>query len=179
MQTEGEKSPGSLSPPPAFPSRFSGESHACRYLGWQSLRAGTERNRGSFICAVRRREKKNPPVRLSRSSLYNFLSISAPLTKPPPPLHVTQMCSGAVSVKRQREKDASGFLVQVSRQVTNCPLQPPPLLSPVQVSSPWYFGSETAVYYWEQNKVQQCVNSSKHKNVYRRGTDLINCMQTG
>ncbi|XP_017587110.1 PREDICTED: uncharacterized protein LOC108446090 [Corvus brachyrhynchos] len=59
------------------------------------------------------KKKKIPPVRLSRSSVYNFPSISAPLTKPPPPLHVTQMCSGAVSVKRQREKDASGFLVQV------------------------------------------------------------------
>lgn len=107
VQTERKKSPGSLSPPPAFPSRFSGESHACRYLGWQCLRAGTERNRGSFICTVRRRgeKKKIPPVRLSRSSVYNFLSISAPLTKPPPPLQVTQMCSGAVSVKRQREKE--------------------------------------------------------------------------
>ncbi|XP_052561614.1 uncharacterized protein LOC128092118 [Tympanuchus pallidicinctus] len=35
-----------------------------------------------------------------------------PLAKLPPPFYVTQMCSGAISVKRHRERDASVILMQ-------------------------------------------------------------------
>lgn len=97
-QTEGKKSPGSLSPPPAFPSRFSGESHARRILGWQSPRAGTEGNRGSFICTVRRRgkgKKKKNPARKAVKVLGIQFSVYLGAAQPAaPPLHVTQMCSG-------------------------------------------------------------------------------------
>lgn len=58
---------------------------------------------------------------LLRTSLCNFLCVSVPLAKPPPPFHVTQMCSGAISVKRHRERDASVILTQVSLIVSHSP----------------------------------------------------------
>ncbi|OPJ67027.1 hypothetical protein AV530_016954 [Patagioenas fasciata monilis] len=39
-----------------------------------------------------------------REEKSGLLYIHLPLTKPPPPLHVTQMFSGAVSVKRWKKK---------------------------------------------------------------------------
>lgn len=122
VQPEREKSPGSLSPPPAFPSHSSGESHACSYLGWQSPRAGTERKRGSFIYTVRRRRKKKKnhareAVKVLSVQFSIYLSASHQAAPSP-------ACDADVLWGRQCEetkRDASVLLVQVSRQVTNCP----------------------------------------------------------
>lgn len=105
VQTERKKSPGSLSPPPAFPSRFSGESHACRYLGWQSQRAGTEGNRGSFICTVRRRGKKKNPAReaVKVLSIQFSVYLGASHQAAPSPC-VWRGCALGPSVWRDREK---------------------------------------------------------------------------
>lgn len=115
------------------------------------------------------------PVSLLRTSLCNFLCVSVPLAKPPPPFHVTQMCSGAISVKRHRERDASVILTQVSRQVANCLSQP--LLLPLQ---------HLAILVWitvynigRKIHGSKCSSSSKHRSMNHWSTNLIDCMLTG
>lgn len=114
-------------------------------------------------------------VSLSRSSLCNFLCVSVPLAKPPPPFYVTQMCSGAISVKRHRERDASVILMQVSRQVANCLSQP--LLLPLQHLA--ILACMTLCNTGRKIHGNKCSSSSEHKSMNHRSTNLIDCMLTG
>lgn len=114
------------------------------------------KNRCSFICTIRRRGKKNSAREAVKVLSIQFsVYLGASLQAAPSLACDADVLWGRQCEETEGKRDASGFVVQVSRQVTNCPSQPLPLLPSVQVSSPWYFGSETAVYYWEQNKVQQ------------------------